>query len=182
MENQQLTLFDFENTDCEQSESDRIYNLLTKIQEKASIPEREKNDITISTLKSGDINYSVFGSIWVKIIKTASYPLIELKLIRSADLLEKNELACTYGKGVIRIKYSDFMSHFNSIETYLNELYLSLRDTQQVRISFGCCHLYEQCSNAMKCINPDLSFAVGCEYKKNLEKGKIFYGINSTKK
>lgn len=44
--------------------------------------------------------------------------------------------------------------------------------------SFGCCSRYLECSDKKKCIHPDLKFAKGCNYKVNLEKGKIFYGKN----
>lgn len=43
---------------------------------------------------------------------------------------------------------------------------------------FGCCHLYEKCSDAKTCIQPDKLFALACYYKKNLEQGRIFYGKN----
>ena len=43
---------------------------------------------------------------------------------------------------------------------------------------FGCCHLYKQCSDAKKCIQPNGLFSLACYYRKNLEQGKIFYGIN----
>ena len=44
---------------------------------------------------------------------------------------------------------------------------------------FGCCHLFEQCSDAGHCINADQDFAASCYYKRNLMSGKIFYGKNS---
>lgn len=43
---------------------------------------------------------------------------------------------------------------------------------------FGCCSRYEQCSDAKKCVNPDLMMSLACAYKKNLEEGSIFYGKN----
>lgn len=43
---------------------------------------------------------------------------------------------------------------------------------------FGCCHRYEQCSDAMKCLHPDFLISLACGYKKNLELGKVFYGKN----
>ena len=43
---------------------------------------------------------------------------------------------------------------------------------------FGCCSRYEACSDAMKCIHPDSDMAIKCAYRKNLKKGKIFYGKN----
>ena len=44
--------------------------------------------------------------------------------------------------------------------------------------SFGCCHLYTECSDAKKCLHPDQMYATACSYRKNLESGRIFYGEN----
>lgn len=41
--------------------------------------------------------------------------------------------------------------------------------------SFGCCHRFKECSLEKQCIHPDLFYAKGCQYRKNLEAGKIFY-------
>ena len=43
---------------------------------------------------------------------------------------------------------------------------------------FGCCHKYVECSDAKKCLHDDLIYATACMYRRNLEKGKIFYGEN----
>ena len=43
---------------------------------------------------------------------------------------------------------------------------------------FGCCSRYKACSDAMKCIHPDSDMAIKCAYRKNLKRGKIFYGKN----
>lgn len=43
---------------------------------------------------------------------------------------------------------------------------------------YGCCHLYEKCSDAKKCISKDKIYATVCAYKRNLEAGRIFYGRN----
>ena len=44
---------------------------------------------------------------------------------------------------------------------------------------FGCCGLYLKCSDAKKCLHPDIIRSKSCYYKKNLESGKIFYGKNA---
>lgn len=43
---------------------------------------------------------------------------------------------------------------------------------------WDCCHLYEQCSDAKRCVHPDKSFALACGYRKILNSGRIFYGKN----
>lgn len=44
--------------------------------------------------------------------------------------------------------------------------------------SFGCCHLYEQCSDAKKCLHENKLYARNCIYGRNLAAGRIFYGKN----
>lgn len=61
-------------------------------------------------------------------------------------------------------------------ETILCEILAAQIDTFPVE--FGCCSRYEACSDAMKCIHPDSDMAIKCAYRKNLKKGKIFYGKN----
>lgn len=46
--------------------------------------------------------------------------------------------------------------------------------------TFGCCSRYIECSDNKKCLCNDLIFRLGCQYKKNLEAGRIFYGKNKT--
>lgn len=43
---------------------------------------------------------------------------------------------------------------------------------------FGCCSKYIDCSDSKKCVHPDYVFATACQYKTNLESGRIFYGKN----
>lgn len=40
----------------------------------------------------------------------------------------------------------------------------------------SCCHLFEKCSDVGRCICDDQDLAVGCYYKRNLMRGKVFYG------
>lgn len=44
--------------------------------------------------------------------------------------------------------------------------------------SYGCCHLYQECSDAKRCVSPEKMYATVCLYRKNLESGRIFYGKN----
>lgn len=41
--------------------------------------------------------------------------------------------------------------------------------------SFGCCSKYKECSNQRKCVHINTMYAKGCQYRKNLEKNRIFY-------
>ena len=44
--------------------------------------------------------------------------------------------------------------------------------------SFGCCSLFEECSDAKRCIHPNRLYSTACAYRHNLENGRIFYGKN----
>ena len=44
--------------------------------------------------------------------------------------------------------------------------------------SFGCCSLYEKCSDSKRCLHSNLLYSKACAYRGNLEKGLIFYGKN----
>ncbi len=43
---------------------------------------------------------------------------------------------------------------------------------------FSCCSRFLECSDKKKCIHPNRLYATGCEYRKNLESGRIFFGKN----
>lgn len=43
---------------------------------------------------------------------------------------------------------------------------------------WDCCSRYMACSDAGKCVHPDPSFALVCGYRRILESGRIFYGVN----
>lgn len=44
--------------------------------------------------------------------------------------------------------------------------------------TFACCHRFMQCSDARACLMPHDRTYNGCYYRRNLEKGLIFYGEN----
>lgn len=47
-----------------------------------------------------------------------------------------------------------------------------------IRADFACCHLYEECSDKMMCINPMKQRGLLCGYRKKLESGIVYYGKN----
>lgn len=51
-------------------------------------------------------------------------------------------------------------------------------DIKPLTDTFGCCSSYVLCSDELKCVHPDPTFARGCSYKTNLEHGRVFYGKN----
>lgn len=76
--------------------------------------------------------------------------------------------------GYVRFELSEDQD-FSKLSDILSFLY----DRSVVApIIFGCCNSFELCSDALKCVNKDSVLALGCMYRENLEKGKVFYGKN----
>lgn len=44
--------------------------------------------------------------------------------------------------------------------------------------TFACCSRYIECSDAKECIHPNRLYAMACQYRKNIENNRIFYGKN----
>ena len=72
-----------------------------------------------------------------------------------------------------RILFTDFPS-FDAHESVVQQIFEEAIQGN----SFDCCSRYLACSNAKKCIHPDIMMASQCTYRQNLHAGRIFYGEN----
>lgn len=73
------------------------------------------------------------------------------------------------------------IDNFNMVNEYAG-FWLALFDEKYLKCSnntYSCCSRWLECSNALTCVNPDKTDANACRYKRNLDKGLIFYGENS---
>ena len=73
---------------------------------------------------------------------------------------------------IFRMDSEELLPYFERLMRYRLAQYKSKEPT------YGCCHLYEKCSDAKKCISNKKIYATVCAYKKNLDEGRIFYGRN----
>ena len=78
---------------------------------------------------------------------------------------------------MVKLDFSNMEESSPSFSRLLIALLASYK-ASQAKDQFGCCHKYVECSDARKCIHPDQIYALSCQYRKNLENGKIFYGKN----
>ena len=66
-----------------------------------------------------------------------------------------------------------------SMITYIKEVTeYTLNNYEPKASSFSCCSRYLECSDAKRCILGNQLYSKACTYRKNLDSGKIFYGIN----
>lgn len=74
----------------------------------------------------------------------------------------------------VRVDIEDFEDKFDGFRPAFRGLVWNLLDSYD----FGCCSRYIACSDSGKCVHPDPVYAASCQYRKNLEMGRIFYGKN----
>jgi len=96
----------------------------------------------------------------------------------------QGDVFARYSRDICRISASFVFIPFcaiNNFDENFSDLLLII--TQKIlgnynNDEFGCCHRYIDCSDAKKCVHPNKLESLGCMYKRNLEKGLIFYGRN----
>lgn len=65
------------------------------------------------------------------------------------------------------------------LESYIDFLvHISGEVVNRYPKEWSCCSRYMECSNAKTCIHPDKAFALGCGYRRVLNSGRVFYGVN----
>ena len=71
------------------------------------------------------------------------------------------------------------IDHEHSVESYTDFL-LQITGEAMNRYpqEWSCCSRYMECSDAKSCIHPDKAFALGCGYRRVLNSGRVFYGVN----
>lgn len=101
--------------------------------------------------------------------KTGMYN-INVPIEYSSFFPESNKL-----KNSIKIIINDIVS-LENLKISIKELYKNMESNCNSGGMFGCCHLYQECSDNKQCIHHNVVFSNRCYYKGNLTKGKIFYG------
>lgn len=107
------------------------------------------------------------------------------------DLMIEFDVPTDLDKSLIPTDAVEFSSSEKSITYRMPLLSDGLKDLAEAVIryrvehfvttapKYGCCSLYKECSDAKKCLHPNRFYATACQYKKNLDSGKIFYGENA---
>lgn len=122
---------------------------------------------------SGDIKTSLLN------IQFGGYGTMHLLLPLSA----KSVILPEWNFEVRKRNSEDFLRVVVAPESpFLSELFLAVTKFCVSRYlrsggdnSFGCCHLYKECSVAKKCLHENKLYARGCQYYYNLKAGRIFY-------
>lgn len=81
-------------------------------------------------------------------------------------------------KGFTRVIFKSITNDLNSLEDLVRAIVKIGLDKYESESSFGCCSQFMKCSDAKKCIHENKLYSKGCQYRKNLDSGRIFYGKN----
>lgn len=103
-----------------------------------------------------------------------SYTISAIPVSSDMELLAKNSQDEEFDKQRIRANMSsgDLLPWIKKLVDYRISKYVSSAS------SFGCCDMFEKCSDAKKCIHENRLYSTACAYRHNLESGRIFYGKN----
>ena len=63
----------------------------------------------------------------------------------------------------------------NTVLDYIEKNIIYCINNYSASSSFGCCSKFKECSAKKCCLHINNLYAKGCQYRKNLEAGRIFY-------
>lgn len=149
-------------TDCKiklQINSAASYNSIIAVPQNTVYRQNNAESIVLARVKTaGKSPYISFAHINSKLFDSENIPYLKVK---SDDYL--------------RIDISLFVSLCEDKKEILSNIITTILAKSFNFPGFGCCSRYKECSQAGKCIHPDILYATACMYKKNLDNGKIFY-------
>ena len=159
-----------------------LYDAVVEILDKHQRP-TDKLELKCNYKKGSDILTSARIQ-----FKNASYTLISANYTRKSKqinvhlcyefLLREKLLPFTYASTKSDTVWLHVDISAPTDLSYIEDVICKSYDDSPFRESFACCGLYEKCSDEKKCIHKDLQYAKACQYRKNLESGRIFYGKN----
>lgn len=173
--------------DCETVLSDKIRHIVDTVcseqqirKDYISIVENKENDVSlwIKDPIKFKLSYMVFN---ISKTKTRYDVTIKKKEADNVHITEGGELKIYKDKNGFISKYTvQFSQECDSMYAYLHDVFdYDLRSYEtSPDNSYGCCHMYKECSDSKKCLKEDKMSAKVCQYRKNLEQGRIFYGKN----
>lgn len=81
------------------------------------------------------------------------------------------------GQDRVRVNFAADPSERDAVTDLVRAVYAELK-SRVTGPAFGCCNSFILCSDARRCLHENDVDYVGCQYRQNLEAGRIFYGKN----
>ena len=121
-------------------------------------------------------------------IQTKSAVILNISINQKIELVVKNsqfKAVTVPAEATIKKVNSDkefihvvFEEETQGLYAYIKAHTICCINNYEFSDTFGCCSLYNECSDAKRCLHENKLYAKGCYYRKNLKLGQIFYGGN----
>ena len=143
-----------------------------------SILDMTGEDETNVVLKLNKTGASIFmyGSLAFSIRINSRTQCLDTKVNAARDYVDKIDGA-SYSNDTAHFPIATAPEACAIVADMVNTVCKDRREAQ-TSVAFGCCNDFILCSDARRCLkskDPDYN---GCQYRKNLEAGRIFYGKN----
>ena len=153
-----------------------IEQIVVRFQNILSTENIDSNEVTFNKNKS---DYSIkYKNTVIFKVKPNVYDYVLIKSDYNEDIFSQYDSSTCVCKTLFTHVPTDltnpFDTTFSALLLKIVRKILGLASYDE----FGCCSKYMQCSDDKKCLYPDDPDYMGCHYKRNLEKGRIFYGKN----
>lgn len=136
----------------------------------------EEWQLTHRSVLFGESVY-LFGTRAFGIRITSKIRCIETTIDEVASYMSKIHGMKKLKNGVYRIPLNLPSSDYEAFCDMMKAIYDYCEDNSNDSV-MGCCNDFIRCSDAKTCLHKDDPDYHGCYYRKNLEAGHIFYGIN----
>lgn len=135
----------------------------------------DPDDIKLNILKTG-ASIFMFGSQAFTIRINSRSQFLDSKLEAAREYVDRIKGA-SYASDASHFPIAASMENYDAIREMLIAIYND-RYEAQTGVAFGCCNDFILCSDARQCLKAKDPDYIGCQYRKNLEAGRIFYGKN----
>ena len=146
----------------------KILNDIVKDISNAVVPIDERENITFNINKNESISFNVFKNILLKITFQKTKMFIEIRKLNDINIekISKDFSEIKYKESDTYLKiYINDIEEIRKLDVELKEIYKYLYLNEPIE-PFGCCSKFVQCSDALKCINPDKKMSKGCRIQK----------------
>ena len=131
--------------------------------------EKDPDAFTFSDIKNGK-SYSLYGE---KVLE--HFPGSSTTARIGLSIIDSDGKKKFVKKKPGDLSSGQLLAYFEELKKRKHEIFRSLTTEQ-----FACCNDFNSCSDAKRCLHPEDRFYNGCYYRKHLEAGRIFYGVNKT--
>ena len=147
-----------------------IFNLIAR-----SIPENFR--APLQYMKMADLKNKYSDAIW-RSLKCTNVNLMLKQSAYNLSPVEATLCKLIDGKIYFPALGKDGIFDPEELSSRFQEVLISQLQALFPCDTFGCCSFYQVCSDRKECVHTNPYYAAGCMYKKNLDAGKIFYGVN----